>query len=105
LLTQAHGESSIHETVYDDRLLYVGQLQKMGARIEVEGLTAVIKGPCRLQGSEVRALDIRSGAAVILAALAADGRSVISNVDYIDRGYERVDDKLAELGASIKRIP
>lgn len=105
LLTQARGDSSIHETVYDDRLLYVGELQKMGASIEVEGLTAVIKGPCQLQGSEVRALDIRSGAAVILAALAADGRSVISNVDYIDRGYERVDEKLAELGASIKRIP
>jgi len=105
LLTQADGESSIHETMYDGRLLYVGELQKMGADIEVEGLTAVIKGPSRLKGSEVQALDIRSGAAIILAALAANGESVISNVSYVDRGYERVDKKLAQLGASIKRIP
>ena len=77
LLTQAHGESSIHETMYDGRLLYVGELQKMGADIQVEGQTALIKGPRHLRGSEVKALDIRSGAAVILAALAAEGQSVI----------------------------
>jgi len=104
LLTQAQGESSIHETMYDGRLLYVGELQKMGANIKVEGQTALIKGPSRLKGSEVRALDIRSGAAVILAALVADGRSVVSDVGYVDRGYERIDEKLTQLGARIKRI-
>ena len=103
LLTQAHGESSIHETMYDGRLLYVGELQKMGADIEVEGRTALVRGPTRLKGCEVRALDIRSGAAVILAALAADGQSVICSADQIDRGYDRVDEKLTQLGASIKR--
>jgi UDP-N-acetylglucosamine 1-carboxyvinyltransferase len=104
LLTQAHGESSIHETMYDGRLLYVSELQKMGADIKVEGQTALIKGPCRLKGSEVRALDIRSGAAVILAALVAEGCSVISNLGYVDRGYEGIDTKLAQLGARIQRV-
>jgi len=103
LLTQAHGESSIHETMYDGRLLYVSELQKMGADIKVEGQTALIKGPTPLQGSEVRAMDIRSGAAVILAALAAEGQSVISDVGYVDRGYEDVDVKFARLGARIQR--
>jgi len=90
--------------MYDGRLLYVSELQKMGANIKVEGQTAVIKGPSRLQGSEVRALDIRSGAAVILAALAAEGQSVISNVGYVDRGYEGIDAKLTRLGARIQRV-
>jgi UDP-N-acetylglucosamine 1-carboxyvinyltransferase len=103
LLTQAHGESSIHETMYDDRLLYVGELQNMGADIKVEGQTALIRGPTRLRGSKVRALDIRSGAAVILAALVADGRSVVSGIGYVDRGYEGIHKKLTQLGARIER--
>jgi UDP-N-acetylglucosamine 1-carboxyvinyltransferase len=104
LLTQAQGESSIHETMYDGRLLYVSELQKMGADIKVEGQTALIKGPSRLKGCEVRTLDIRSGAAVILAALAAEGHSVISDAGYVDRGYEGIDAKLAQLGATIQRV-
>ena len=104
LLTQAHGVSSIHETMYDGRLLYVGELQKMGADIQVEGQTALIKGPRHLRGSEVKALDIRSGAAVILAALAADGQSVVLNSGFVDRGYEGIDDKLSQLGAKVHRV-
>jgi len=104
LLTQAHGESSIHETMYDGRLLYVGELQKMGADIQVEGQTALIKGPSHLKGTEVRALDIRSGAAVILAALAAEGQSVILDIGFVDRGYEGIDAKLSQLGARIHRV-
>jgi len=104
LLTQAHGESSIHETMYDGRLLYVGELQKMGADIKVEGQTALIRGPTKLRGSKVTALDIRSGAAVILATLAADGKSVVSNMGYVDRGYEGIHKKLTQLGARIERI-
>jgi UDP-N-acetylglucosamine 1-carboxyvinyltransferase len=103
LMTQAQGESSIHETMYDGRLLYVGELQKMGANIQVQGQTALIKGPSHLKGSAVRALDIRSGAAVILAALAAEGKSVISGIDFVDRGYEGIDQKLTQLGARIER--
>jgi UDP-N-acetylglucosamine 1-carboxyvinyltransferase len=104
LLTQARGESSIHETMYDARLLYVGELQKMGADIGVLAQTAVIKGPCSLHGNQVRALDIRSGAAVILATLVAEGRSEISGVGLVDRGYEGIDEKLAALGARIHRV-
>jgi len=104
LLTQARGESSIHETMYDGRLLYVGELQKMGADIKVQGQTALIHGPTQLQGSEVRALDIRSGAAVILAGLVADGRTVVSDIGYVDRGYEEIHLKLAQLGARIERV-
>jgi UDP-N-acetylglucosamine 1-carboxyvinyltransferase len=104
LLTQAQGESSIHETMYDGRLLYVGELRKMGADIGVEGQTAWIRGPTVLRGDSVRALDIRSGAAVILAALAAEGQTSISDMGYVDRGYERIHQKLAQLGARIERV-
>ncbi len=102
-LTQAHGESSIHETMYDGRLSYVGELRKMGADIKVDGQTALIRGPTRLSGSEVKALDIRSGAALILAALAAEGKSVVWDVAYVDRGYEGIHHKLRQLGARIDR--
>lgn len=103
LLTQAQGESSIHETIYDGRLFYAGELRKMGADIKVEGQTAWIRGPTQLRGGEVRALDIRSGAAVILAALVADGQTKVSDVGYVDRGYERIHHKLTQLGARIER--
>jgi len=103
LLTQATGESSIHETMYDGRLLYADELRKMGADIRVDGQTAWIRGPTELRGSEVRALDIRSGAAVILAALAAHGTSLIAENGHIDRGYEQIDAKLSQLGARISR--
>jgi UDP-N-acetylglucosamine 1-carboxyvinyltransferase len=103
LMTQAQGESAIHETMYDDRLLYVGELCKMGAQIRVEGQTAWITGPTPLKGTAVRALDIRSGAAVILAGLVAEGQTVVSNVTVVDRGYERLAERLGGLGAKISR--
>jgi UDP-N-acetylglucosamine 1-carboxyvinyltransferase len=103
LLTQAQGESSIHETMYDGRLLYAGELRRMGADIRVEGQTAWIRGPTSLKGGKVRALDIRSGAAVILAALAAEGKTLVSDIGYVDRGYERIHHKLTQLGARIER--
>ncbi|HOG45416.1 MAG TPA: UDP-N-acetylglucosamine 1-carboxyvinyltransferase [Anaerolineae bacterium] len=101
MMTQAEGESSIHETMYDDRLHYVEELRKMGARIKVRGQTAIVQGPTPLRGAGVRALDIRSGAAVVLAALAAEGRTLISDVHYIERGYQGIEVKLAALGAHI----
>jgi UDP-N-acetylglucosamine 1-carboxyvinyltransferase len=104
IMTQAEGESTIHETMYDDRLHYAEELRKMGARIRVKGQTAIVQGPAALQGAEVRALDIRSGAAVVLAALTAEGRTTISDVHLIDRGYEGIDSKLAGLGARIRRV-
>jgi len=105
LLTQARGVSYVHERVFDNRLLYVGELRKMGAEVVTTGTTtAIISGPTPLIGSSVRALDVRAGAALILAGLAASGRTEIADVYHVDRGYERVGEKLRGLGAAIERI-
>jgi UDP-N-acetylglucosamine 1-carboxyvinyltransferase len=104
LLTLADGTSIVHERVYDRRLQYVAELRKMGANIETHGQTAVVTGPSRLEGTKVAALDIRSGAALIIAGLVAHGTTEISDIYHIDRGYEHLDDKLTALGASIRRV-
>ncbi len=104
LLTQAEGRSVIHERVYDNRLLYTHELRKMGAQIELTmPQLAVITGPTILTGTTVKSLDIRSGAALVLAALAAQGRTTILDVYHLDRGYEGFDEKLKSLGAKIGR--
>jgi UDP-N-acetylglucosamine 1-carboxyvinyltransferase len=90
--------------MYEDRLTYVGELQKMGAHILVDGQTAVIDGPTPLRGTRVKALDIRAGAAVMLAGLAAPGETVVAQDFQVDRGYERIDEKLARLGAHVRRL-
>ncbi|MFH1085943.1 MAG: UDP-N-acetylglucosamine 1-carboxyvinyltransferase [Chloroflexota bacterium] len=104
-MTQSDGNSSIYETMYDDRLRYVAELNRMGADIDVSesGRIAMVHGPTPLVGQEVCALDIRSGAAMILAGLAAEGVTRISKVVYVDRGYENIDRKLQQLGAVISR--
>jgi UDP-N-acetylglucosamine 1-carboxyvinyltransferase len=104
LLTQAQGVSFIYERVFDNRLLYVGELRKMGAEVVTSGTTAVISGPTPLIGASVRALDIRAGAALVLAGLAAQGRTEISDIYHLDRGYEALDQKLRSLGAVIQRV-
>ncbi len=105
LLTQARGVSYVHERVFDNRLLYVAELRKMGAEVVTTGTTtAIISGPTPLIGSSVRALDIRAGAALILAGLTASGRTEIADVYHVDRGYERIGDKLRGLGAAIERV-
>lgn len=104
LLTQAKGESKIYETLFEGRLNYLFELQKMGADIEIlNPHHAVIKGPKELKGVPIASCDIRAGAAMVLAALCANGTTEISNINYIDRGYERLDEKLRELGARIER--
>lgn len=104
LLTQARGESVIHERVYDNRLLYVHELTRMGAEIDVRGQTAVVYGPRRLKGTDVRALDIRSGASLVLGGLVATGETRISDVWHLDRGYAHFDDKIRSLGAAYRRV-
>jgi len=105
LLTQARGISYIHERVFDNRLLYIGELRKMGAEIVTTGTTvAIISGPTPLTGSSLRALDVRAGAAFVLAGLAAAGRTEVSDIYHVDRGYERIDQKLRDLGADIERV-
>jgi UDP-N-acetylglucosamine 1-carboxyvinyltransferase len=104
LLTQATGLSRVMERVFDNRLLYVNELRKMGANIDnVDNTTAIISGPTPLNGASVSALDIRAGAAVILAGLAASGRTEISGIHHVERGYERIDEKLRALGADIEK--
>ena len=106
LLSIANGTSIITEGVWENRFKYVEELNKMGTNISVEGKVAVIEGTegKPLVGAPVRALDLRAGAALILAGLVADGRTVIENVQYIDRGYEDIVGKLKKLGADINRV-
>lgn len=105
LMTQADGVSTIHETIYEDRLDYSMELVKMGAVIEVlDERHARIAGPTALHGREVQIADLRAGATLILAALAAAETSVISGVEHVDRGYEAIESKLVALGAQITRI-
>jgi UDP-N-acetylglucosamine 1-carboxyvinyltransferase len=101
LLTQASGESLIHEILYNDRLLYLNEMGKMGAHSKIDGQFATIYGPARLHGATVQALDIRSGAALIIAGLVADGETIITETQHIERGYTDVVSKLSQLGADI----
>lgn len=103
-MCQAHGMSVIHETIWENRFGYANELIRMGARIKVDGRTAVIEGVPRLSGVPVKAKnDLRAGAALVTAALAAEGTSEIEGMEYVDRGYENLDDKLMSLGARIRR--
>ncbi len=100
LMTQAQGVSTINERVFDDRLRYVGELHKLGADIEVLSATkALVRGPTRLTGAPVSALDLRCGAALVLAGLAADGTTTIRAAHHLRRGYERMIEKMVGLGA------
>src|ERR1700704_2480299 len=105
LMTQADGEAVISEYVHENRFQHVNQLAKMGAGITVEGrLHAVVHGPCRLHGTEVSIPDIRSGAALVIAALCAEGESLLRNAWHVERGYEDMAGKLASIGAQIERV-
>lgn len=105
LLAMAEGTSIITENVFESRFMFVDELNRMGADIRTEGHHAVVRGVERLSSAPVRALDLRAGAAVVLAALGADGVTEISDVDHIDRGYEGFESKLASLGAEVTRQP
>jgi UDP-N-acetylglucosamine 1-carboxyvinyltransferase len=105
LLTQAHGVSTLNETIFEDRLDHARELTRMGAEIELlDNRRARITGPTPLRGAEVAITDLRAGATLILAALAATGTSVISGIEHVDRGYEQIEAKLVALGAQINRI-
>jgi len=103
LLGLADGQSRVTETIFENRFMHVAELDRMGARIETDGSTAVIRGVAAYQGAEVMASDLRASAALVLAGLAAKGRTRISRVYHLDRGYERLESKLAGLGARIER--
>lgn len=102
LLTQATGHSVLYERVYDNRLLYVSELRKMGAEIVVAGQTAIITGPTELVGTHVRSLDLRCAAALVLAGLVASGTTVVSEIWHLERGYERFAEKLQAIGGDVR---
>ena len=102
MLTIAKGTSIIVENIFENRYKYTQELNKMGAKITVEGKSAVIRGTRKLYGANVKATDLRGGAALVLAGLMATGTTQIDNIDYILRGYENLDEKLRRLGANIK---
>jgi UDP-N-acetylglucosamine 1-carboxyvinyltransferase len=105
LMTQAEGQSVISEYVHENRFQHVRELAKMGAGVEVEGrLHAIVHGPCRLHGTEVGIPDIRSGAALVIAAMCAQGDTVLRNAWHVERGYEDMVGKLASVGARIKSV-
>lgn len=104
LLTKARGTSVIVETVFENRFMHTEELARMGADINVNGRVAVVNGVRELHGARVQATDLRGGAALILAGLAAKGETEISLIHHIDRGYENLETKLCELGADIKRV-
>jgi UDP-N-acetylglucosamine 1-carboxyvinyltransferase len=105
MLATAEGTSIATENVFESRFLYVDELRRMGADIRTEGHHAVIRGVPRLSAAPVRALDIRAGAAMVIAALVADGVTEISELHHLDRGYEDFGSKLAGLGADVRRVP
>ncbi len=104
MLAKADGNSYIVENIFESRFNHVSELQRMGANINANGRTATVEGTTSLTGAPLYASDLRAGAALIVAALSADGRSEVHNVEYIDRGYEYLEEKLRALGADITRV-
>jgi UDP-N-acetylglucosamine 1-carboxyvinyltransferase len=104
LLTLAEGTSVLEERIFENRFMHAPELQRMGARIAVSGGTATVTGVERLKGAPVMATDLRASVSLILAGLAAEGETVVNRVYHLDRGYERVEEKLGACGASIERI-
>ena len=100
----AQGTGRIVETIFENRFMHVPELQRMGADIHVDGHTAVVQGVERLDAATVMATDLRASACLVIAALAAQGESVIERIYHLDRGYERIEAKLSALGAQIERL-
>jgi UDP-N-acetylglucosamine 1-carboxyvinyltransferase len=104
LATQAKGDSAITETIFENRFLHASEMMRMGAHISIDGRSAVVHGPTPLSGSTVQASDLRASAGLVLAGLVASGETLIDRVYHIDRGYERIVEKLSALGADIERL-
>jgi UDP-N-acetylglucosamine 1-carboxyvinyltransferase len=104
LMTRAGGTSRITETIFENRFMHVQELVRLGAHIHLDGETATIEGVERLQGAPVMATDLRASVSLVIAGLAAEGETMVNRVYHLDRGFERVEDKLARCGATIERI-
>jgi UDP-N-acetylglucosamine 1-carboxyvinyltransferase len=104
LATQAEGVSLVEENIFENRFMHVQELVRMGANIKVDGRTATVRGPAKLSAAAVMCSDLRASASLVLAALVADGESILDRVYHMDRGYERIEEKLAGVGAQIYRM-
>jgi UDP-N-acetylglucosamine 1-carboxyvinyltransferase len=104
LMSVAEGTSLITESIFENRFMHVAEMRRMGANVKVEGATATVHGVRSLKGAPVMATDLRASASLILAGLAAEGKTVIDRVYHLDRGYDRMEEKLKLLGARVKRI-
>ncbi|HEX8853876.1 MAG TPA: UDP-N-acetylglucosamine 1-carboxyvinyltransferase [Pyrinomonadaceae bacterium] len=104
LMTQAEGRARITETIFENRFMHASEMQRMGARIQIEGSAAIVEGPAQLMGARVQASDLRASACLVLAGLAARGETIIDRVYHIDRGYEKIESKLRSVGAQIERL-
>ena len=104
LMATAEGESEITETIFENRFMHVPELSRMGAEIDIDGSRATIHGPAQLKGAPVMATDLRASVSLVLAGLAAEGETILNRVYHLDRGYERLEEKLAACGADIERI-
>ena len=104
MMTMGRGVSTITESIFENRFMHVAELQRMGAKIRIDGRTAQVTGPTPLSGTEVMATDLRASACLVVAGLAAKGETFIDRVYHLDRGYYRIDEKLRGIGADIERV-
>jgi UDP-N-acetylglucosamine 1-carboxyvinyltransferase len=104
LMTRARGTSRITETIFENRFMHVGELARLGARIQLDGERATIEGVETLKGAPVMATDLRASVSLVIAALAAEGETIVNRVYHLDRGFERLEEKLGRCGAAIERI-
>jgi UDP-N-acetylglucosamine 1-carboxyvinyltransferase len=104
LATQAEGTSVVTETIFENRFLHASEMSRMGANITIDGRSAIVRGPAPLTGTSVIASDLRASASLVLAGLIANGETLIDRVYHIDRGYERIEEKLCSVGARITRV-
>ena len=104
LLSICEGNSVVTETVFENRLHHVAELQRMGASIRVKGNNAIIKGVPMLSAAPVMGTDLRASAAMVLAGLAAEGKTIVQGLHHLDRGYDQIESKLQKLGAKIRRL-
>ena len=104
LMSKASGASMITETIFENRYMHVPELKRMGANVNLHGASAMVRGVERLHGAEVMATDLRASSSLVIAALAAEGETTINRVYHLDRGYERLVEKLTDCGARVERI-
>jgi UDP-N-acetylglucosamine 1-carboxyvinyltransferase len=104
LMTRAEGNSRITETIFENRFMHVQELARFGARIHLDGETAIVEGMKKLRGAPVMATDLRASVSLVIAGLVAEGETMVNRVYHLDRGFERLEDKLSACGATIERI-